>query len=402
MKIESQRAKAIDAYLSSHPNAEVGRWPIEIGGEKKVLEFYRFPIDLLYYNANNGRLAMDVREWEQSNGRKLDGRQREDTTIIREMLLYMDLDKTDTLKKDLHQKGQMEPGVITHDGVVINGNRRMAVLELLHEEEPTGKWRFLEAVRLPAAISEQDLWKIEAGLQLSRGKVAEYHPVNELLKIKEGIDRHLSPEEVAAAMYAWKPAEIKDALDRLNLIDNFLHFFGQPGNYGVIKKFGLSEYFIDVQKRVIAPAKRKGVRKKYLNKRLQYTFALIRAGILVQSRGKRRRKGFTHYDIRNLDNVFSDPRAKAAFVERLEAAKDMRSVPEEEVIEDFRNAMEILGMREERDQPVRLIEKAINALESIDRKSEHFCCDRVKQATDRLSELVQSIQKQLADWQASQ
>jgi len=397
MKIESQRARAIDAYLSSHPDAEIGRWPIEIGGEKKVLPFYRFPLDLLFYNANNGRLAMDVREWEQNNGRKLDGRQPEDAKIICEMLLCLDPDKTDVLKKDLHQKGQMEPGVITHDGIVINGNRRMAVLETLHKDEPTGKWRFLEAVRLSPTISEQDLWRVEAGLQLSKDKVAEYHPVNELLKIKEGIDRGLSPEEVAAAMYAWKANEIKDALDRLELIDNFLHFLGQPDNYGAIKKFGLHEYFIDIQKRVIAPAKRKGIRKKHLKKRLQYTFALIRAGILMQSRGKSKRKGFTHWDIRNLDRVFSDAHTKSAFVEQLEKTKDMRSVPEEKVIEGFRDAIEILEMREERNRPVRLIEKAINALESIDTESEHFYCERVKQATDRLLKLVRSIQKQLAE-----
>jgi hypothetical protein len=313
------------------------------------------------------------------------------------MLLDLDPDKTETLKKDFHQKGQMEPGVITHDGIVVNGNRRMAVLECLHEDEPTGKWKYLEAVRLSPAVGEKDLWRIEAGLQLSKDKVAEYHPVNELLKIKEGINRGLSAEEVAAAMYAWKAGEVKEALERLKLIDNFLYFLVQPGNYGVIKNFGLHEYFIDIQRRVIAPAKRKGVRKTELNKRLEYTFALIRAGILVQSRGKSKRKGFTHWDIRNLDRVFSDAHAKAAFVERLEEAKDMRSVPEEEVIEDFRDAIEILDMREERDQPVRLIEKAINALQSIDTESEHFCCERVKQAADRLSELVQNIRKQLSD-----
>ncbi|MBN1812752.1 MAG: hypothetical protein JXA14_13020 [Anaerolineae bacterium] len=402
MKIESQRGKEIDAYLSSHPQANVGRWPIEIGGQKNIMDFYSIPVDLLCYNANNGRLAMDVREWEQTNGQVLDGRQPADAKILREMLLTLDPDKTETLSTDLRRKGQMEPGVVTYDGIVINGNRRMAVLERLHAEEPTGKWTVLEAVRLPQGVSEKDLWRIEAGLQLSKDKVAEYHPVNELLKIKEGIDRGLSPDEVAAAMYAWKVSEIKDALTRLQLIDNFLIFFGQPGNYGAIKKFGLHEYFIDVQRRVIAPARRQGVRRAELNKRLQFTFALIRAGIIAQSRGKTKRRGFTHWDIRNLDRVFSDAHAKAAFTEQLEKAKDMRSIPEEKVIEGFHDAIEALDMREERNRPVRLIERAINALESIDRESEHFCCDTVKQATDRLSELVNGFQKQLAEWQAGQ
>jgi hypothetical protein len=345
---------------------------------------------------------MDRRQWEHEHGRQLDGCEQEDAAVVREMLLRMDEDKTDILKRDIHQKGQMEPGVVTHDGVVINGNRRMAVLELLHEEEPTGKWRFLDAVRLPADISEQDLWKIEAGLQLSKDKVAEYHPVNELLKIREGIKRGLSADEVAAALYAWKVDEVKDALQRLELIDRFLRFLVQPGNYGVVKKFGLHEYFIDIQKRLIAPAEREGETKREITKRLGYAFALIRAGILAQTGGKSGRKGFTHWDIRNLHNVFSDAHAAATFVERLNEAKDMRSVPPEDVIEDFQDAAEILLMKEERDRPVRLIEKAINALQSIDRESEHFYSEAVMERVDRLLELAQEIRRLLANRQPRQ
>jgi len=399
MKIHSQRAKEIDAYLESHREAQVGKWPIEIGGEKRVLDFYRFPVDLLCYNANNGRLGIERRQWEQDNGRLLDGRLREDSVIIREMLLNLEPDKTEVLENDLHQKGQIEPGVITHDGIVINGNRRMAVLEVLHEKEPTGKWQYLEAVRLPREISERDLWKIEAGLQLSKDKVLQYHPVDALLKIKEGIDRGLSAKEVAAAMYAWKADEVREAIERLQLIDSFLQFWGQPGNYGLIKKFGLAEYFIDVQNRVLAPARRRGMGKRQQARRLQHSFTLIRAGILMQIKGKRKRKGFTHWDIRNLDRVFSDPHAEAAFVQPLEDAENVYSVPEEEVIEGFRDAVEILEMREERDQPLRLIEKAINALESIDTESEYFCSERVKQAVERLLQVAQSIWEEVAEQQ---
>jgi hypothetical protein len=395
MRIQSQRAREIDAYLKSHPEAEVGKWPIEIAGVKEILPFFRFPIELLTYNANNGRLAMDIREWEQTNGRKLDGRRPEDGVIIRDMLQGLDQDKTSVLSKDLHQKGQMEPGVVTHDGVVINGNRRMAVLELLHQEEPTGKWRFLEAVRLSPTISERDLWRVEAGLQLSKDKVAEYHPVNELLKIKEGIDRGLSPEEVAAAMYAWKADEIEEALERLRLIDDFLVFFGQKGNYGIIKRFGLHEYFIDIQKRVIAPAVRNGEPAREQQKRVKYAFALIRASILPHDR--QRRKSITHWDIRKLDRVYTDAHARATFVEPLAEVKELHKVPPEAVINGFNDAIDILRMREERDQPVRLIEKAINALQNIDRQSQHFYDERVRQAMERLSALVQIIEQQLAE-----
>jgi len=394
MKIQSERAKEIDAYLGTHPDAEIGKWPVEIAGEKTILPFYRFPVKLLRYNANNGRMAMEIREWEEKQKRTLNACLKEDAIIIRDLLLALDQEKTKILKEDLRKKGQMEPGAITHDGFVINGNRRMAILEELHKDEPTGKWEFLEAVRLPPTITEKDLWRIEAGLQLSKDKVAEYHPVNELLKIKEGILAGLTPKEVAAAMYGRTTDEIEDAIKRLELIENFLEFFGQPMNYGVIKTFGLHEYFIDIQKYVIAPGKREGVSKKQIAKRLQYSFALVRATIL-KNKADKKQKGITHWDVRRLAKIFLDPHAEGAYLEHLSKAKMLNDVSAEVVIEDFYNAVEVINMREQRDQPIKLIEKAINALESIDRESKHFREERVNEAILKLLKIVQDIQKDL-------
>lgn len=394
MNIQSQRAKEIDAYIASCQ--EIGKWPVEIAGQKHILPFYSFPLKLLRYNVSNGRLAMERQQWEKDHGRELDPSQADDVKEIRDMLLDLDKDQTEILKKDLSSKGQMEPGVITYDGFVINGNRRMALLETLHQDEPTGKWGELEAVRLPATISQGDLWKIEAGLQLSKDKITEYHPVNELLKIKQGIDAGLSPEEVAAAMYGRTAEEVKKALDRLELINNFLEFFGQKGNYGLVKTFGLHEYFIDIQNHIMPQWERRGLPKRQCQEEIQHTFALIRAGVLVQKNptSKRAKKGITHWEIRDLRKIFSDPYAKDAYAEHLKKArnpKELLSIPAETVLEDFRAAKETLSMREERDQPIKLIERAIKALESIDRNSKHFQGERVKQAMSRLSELVQEI-----------
>ncbi len=193
MKIYSAQAQEITAHIGLHPNDNIGKWPIEIDGEKQILPFYRLPIKLLRYNVNNGRLAMEISEWETNNKRPLDASDLNDAKQIRDLLLSIDGSKSESLKDDLKKNGQMEPGVITFDGIVINGNRRMALLETLDAEEPTWKWPFLEVVRLPEEIDQTNLWKIEAGLQLSKDKIAEYHPMNELLKIREGIKAGLTP-----------------------------------------------------------------------------------------------------------------------------------------------------------------------------------------------------------------
>jgi hypothetical protein len=401
MNIQSERAQQIDLYIQKNYNLshqEEGRWPIEISGLKVILPFYKFPISLLNYNVNNGRLAMEVRDWEIKNERILNANLENDAAIIRDLLLSLDKIQTDLLEKDLENKGQMEPGVITHDGYVINGNRRMAILEKLHQNTATGKWEYLEAVRLPPTISQKDLWKIEAGLQLSKDKVAEYHPVNELLKIKQGIDAGLKPKEVAAAMYGRTEIEIGEALERLELIDEFLDFFGQHENYGLIKKFGLHEHFIDIQKTILSVGKRKGLPRRERQLNLEMAFALIRASILVQNQldqSKRRKKGITHWDIREFGKVIEDSNAKGTYKEYLtkngKTLKDIRSVQPEMVIEGFKAAKEVIENKEDRDKPVLLIEKAIKALESIDRNSEHFHGDRVKKSLDRLLEKAREL-----------
>jgi hypothetical protein len=393
MEIKSEHAKKIDTYLKDCP--EIGKWPVEIAGTKHILPFYKFPISLLAYNPNNGRLAMERLEWEETNKRKLDVFDSETNEIVRKLLLSLDKDKTDTLKADISAKSQMEPGVITHDGVVINGNRRMAVLELLHQEQPTGKWQFLDAVRLGTDITEKDLWKIEAGLQLSKDKIAEYHPVNELLKIKEGLQAGLSIDEVAQAMYGRTKDEVLVAQQRLELIDRFLEFWGQPNNYGLLKKFGLHEYFIDLQNNLVGPGRKQGLSGRELQMRLEMAFTLLRANILAQ-KASNNSKDITHWQFRKIGKILEDPMINDAFTQHLMEAKkrkggSVKDVPHQVVIDDYYAGLDRLEMKLEKDAPIKLITRAINALESIDRKSKHIHEEHVQHAMGRLAKVVDEL-----------
>ncbi len=389
--MQSERAKLIDAYIKEHTDAKVNNWPLEIGGKKVIYPFYKIPIkEYLNFNINNGRFSMEKQQLEIDFNRNLDATNEEDEGIIKNLLLNIDKDKTQLLKEDIKSKGQIEPGVITHDGFVINGNRRMAVIMELHDEEPTGKWDSLEVIRLPSSISEKDLWRIEAGLQLSMGKVLDYHPVNELLKIKQGYKAGLKTKEIAAALYGRTEDWVKESLERLQLIDQFIIFFGRHGNYGLIKTYGLSEYFIDIQKSIIAASKKNNIKKREIQKRIIYAFTLIRAKILNK---KNKSKTITHWDIRRLGKVFLDLYAKETFLENLSKKKNPKDVSPEVVIDDFQNSVEVLKNQADKDEPVKLINRALKALEIIDEESEHFKKEKVKSNMIKLSERVRYLEK---------
>jgi hypothetical protein len=383
----------INVYIQEHPDVEVGKWPLEIGGKKKILPFYKIPIkEYLNFNINNGRFSLEKEQKEAELNRKLDSTNEKDEIIIKHLLLEIDTEmkKAELLKEDIRKKGQLEPGVVTHDGFVINGNRRMAVIMELHEEEPTGKWDSLDVIRLPSSISEKDLWKIEAGLQLSMAKVVDYHPVNELLKIKQGRQAGLTVKEISAALYGRSEDWVIESLERLQLINQFNQFFGSHGNYGLIKRFGLHEYFINIQKSIISSKSKYNVTKKDIQKRIEYAFALIRASIINK---KNKSKSITHMDIRRLGKIFANLDAEEAFLTNLKDTKDSRKIDAEIIIDDFQNAVEVLKNQADKDKPLILINRALKALENIDIKNKHFKEEKVKLIMIKLSKCVRKLEK---------
>ena len=82
------------------------------------------------------------------------------------------------LKQDLKEHGQTEPGIITRDGVLINGNTRCAALRDLSEEH-------IRVGVLPSDAGLDDLQSIELSLQLRRDLKRDYSFMNFLLAIDE-------------------------------------------------------------------------------------------------------------------------------------------------------------------------------------------------------------------------
>ena len=104
----------------------------------------------------------------------------------------------------------------------------------------------LEVARLPPNVSSKDLWKIEAGIQLSRNAQLDYGPINELLKFKEGIDAGMSPIEIAKSLYGgFKEKDIENRLVEFKLIAEYLIFIGEPDVFNKAKR--IHEHFRDLR-----------------------------------------------------------------------------------------------------------------------------------------------------------
>jgi hypothetical protein len=352
----SSRAKELRAYLADRKPEKNLFVRLELGGKVEVLEVYRVPIERLTFNIRNGRFASELRAKEKVLGRKLDSNVAEDGKVIRELLLTQNEDETKALRDDLIKHDQIEAGIITADGAVINANRRMAVISSLFDQARDQRWAYLKVAVLPENVGEPDLWRIEAGLQFAKDFRLEYGPINELLKLREGIACGLDAKDIAATLMGrYTDKQVDARLRVLTLIDNYLDAISRPGDYAWIGERRIMEKFNSLSDNVIEGLKRAQFDPREVLKITNAGFALIS------------KTGRSHWDIRKLAPIAQNPTAKKVLFDAL--PKDPMTA-DEVILEDaFSNAIDLVEDQGEKDKPDRLLKRALSALTSIDAKS---------------------------------
>jgi len=244
MRINSQNTKKIDSYIRDYKTQADLNDTEKVRIQSKVtkIPIYRLPIDHLYYNVENGRFAKEYLNIKKKLKRELSSENPDDVKEIEKMLEAQSPSKTLWLKDDIKTMGQQEAGIITHDGFVINGNRRMCVLNILAKEN--SDYGYMNVARLPDNVGEDDIYKIELGKQMARDQKLDYGPINELLKIEHGIKSKLTPEQIAVTI-GYTKEEIEEKMERLELIREYLDFIGQPDNFEAVED--INDHFIDLE-----------------------------------------------------------------------------------------------------------------------------------------------------------
>ena len=246
--VNQESKDRIDKYIKENKNCKQQEVvPLILRGQKKKITVYRLPIELLYYNIRNGRFAAEYASLVKKHGGEVKAEDPNDAKKIKRLLLDLDKNETSRTYDDIKLKGQWVPGIITEDGYVIDGNRRMSILTQLFEDTADDNFKYLNVAKLDEPISANDLWKIEAGIQLGKDEILRYGPINELLKLNEGISAGISAKEIAKTLYGVDDeSEITKKLDRLELIKQYLIFNGQPEDFEKAKR--VYYHFVELQK----------------------------------------------------------------------------------------------------------------------------------------------------------
>lgn len=147
------------------------------------------------------------------------------------------------LKSSILTENQRDPILLTSDGIVLNGNRRLAVMRALNQDEKSKPYTQVDACLLPP-LEETELLRIEMRLQMSNPGKADYHWLDELITIRDNVYEHgMQIKDVADAM-GKKPKSISTYLRRLSLIEDYLETIGKAGQLDFIDT--LKQAFIDI------------------------------------------------------------------------------------------------------------------------------------------------------------
>ncbi|MGW4074915.1 hypothetical protein ACWELB_15590 [Streptomyces asiaticus] len=122
----------------------------------------------------------------------------------------------DKLMDSLKQFGQNDPGLITHQGILVNGNTRAAALRKIGAQS-------MRVGVLPESFTWADINAIELSLQLRKDHRREYSYINRLLAMEEQAALGRTPEAIAkefrikASTYhqeRWILSTIQDMIER--------------------------------------------------------------------------------------------------------------------------------------------------------------------------------------------
>ncbi|MET9829844.1 hypothetical protein ABZ078_11100 [Streptomyces sp. NPDC006385] len=96
----------------------------------------------------------------------------------------------DKLKESLKQFGQNDPGLVTHHGILVNGNTRAVALRELGAQS-------MRVGVLPESFTWADINAVELSLQLRKDHRRDYSYINRLLAMEEQSSLGRTPDQIA-------------------------------------------------------------------------------------------------------------------------------------------------------------------------------------------------------------
>ncbi|GEN44472.1 ParB/RepB/Spo0J family partition protein [Alkalibacillus haloalkaliphilus] len=209
---------------------------LTVRGHTDNYTVYKIPLELLFYNNQNGRIATAYSQYLEN---KPELNYQDDlekyNEIFHEFIVKSDEKAFKRTKSNIKTFGQEEPAVVLQDGRVVDGNRRFTCLRELNKEGITS---YLEAVILDATegITDKDIKKLELQLQHAKERPEDYNPIDYLVDVYRDIikSKHFTIEEYSNSTGKTK-REVTKVRDKAQLMIEFLEFINANEKFHIAK-----------------------------------------------------------------------------------------------------------------------------------------------------------------------
>lgn len=394
-------------------------------GEIREFNVYKIPLEFLAYNVENGRISSLVKSYQREHG-SLDMSNSADAQKIAQFLFESSEERNKKTIRDLAQNGQLEPGIITMDGVIVDGNRRASLLRKIteskeYDQSTKDKCSYFLARILPEDADEKEILRLETSYQMGADSKVDYNPIEKYLHSRDMKDKGFSIEQIAEYMGLSSSKEVLKNLEIMDLIDSYLDTYQYNGIYTRLPR-GCEDDFLKLNEAI----------KKIRNGRISW----IPSDELDEVENDLRLICFDYirleqkgdFDYRMLastssSNFLADEKTWRSFVDSYyskeaqeeEATDDVleKAASDEEakrllnqrdkkwkddvrehLMESFRDSKNILENKKEKDKPATLLKKAINALAEIDLDVVNTAKnkDLLAEKTAEIRELIHNIE----------
>lgn len=208
-------------------------------GKMRPFEIYRIPLEAPKYRLANGRTQAMQEEFLAINPEKPDNFFTRDAESDQAQLAQHGLLKTVISEEGLlsHFKAndQTEPLILTHDGFVVNGNRRLCAMRELFQGDKKKFARFehIDVIILPDCLPK-DIDSLEADLQIKKDIKAEYSWITKACMLRRKRDLGYADNELTR-MYGIPTKDIQEGITLLSDADAYLASIGKAKQYHLIE-----------------------------------------------------------------------------------------------------------------------------------------------------------------------
>ena len=229
---EEARTK-IEAILREQTPIKTGQ-TLPIRGNTRF-NVYLIPVEYLAPNVLNDRIAWKIREFEAAKGRKLSPDSPEDVEYVYELLEKESPKENEKTLRDLAEKGQQVDGIITKNGIIIDGNRRATLLRKLFKgaasrfNKNLEDFRFFKAIILSEDIDDKEIMALETRIQIGEDKKLDYNPICLYIKVDNLSAAEYNDQQIANYMNI-SESEVKERREIFRLMNEYLEAIGKPNH----------------------------------------------------------------------------------------------------------------------------------------------------------------------------